>query len=290
MSNRRLDADWKGWLQENIQRQCAPEELLGILVESGFALGSIKECMGDYFPTYSPLLERVGETVPPVDYPGLCHLRLTRQPHDPRIKQFPSPLVQLYTIEDFLTSAECDAIAGIVCQNLRPSTVTYESPTDKYYRTSSTSDLGLLSNQTTEIGAIEALDEKITRTLGIRPAYVEGTQGQHYAVGQEFKEHTDFFEPGTDEYKEFGGARGNRTWTFMIYLNTVTKGGGTNFLKLGHIFQPQKGMAVVWNNLYEDGTPNYDTLHAGMPVIEGEKIIITTWFRARGAGPMFYEE
>jgi prolyl 4-hydroxylase len=30
-----------------------------------------------------------------------------------------------------------------------------------------------------------------------------------------------------------------------------------------------------------DGTPNYDTLHEGMRVIEGTKYIITKWFRER---------
>jgi prolyl 4-hydroxylase len=163
--------------------------------------------------------------------------------------------------------------------------VTVESPTDKYYRTSSTSDLALLNNKT-----VEALDEKIARMIGIRPAYSEGIQGQHYAVGQEFKQHTDFFEPDTDEYIKFAGSRGNRTWTFMVYLNDVPKGGGTHFINLKHVFQPKKGQAVVWNNLYEDSTPNYDTLHAGMPVLEGEKTIITKWFRERGHGPMFYTD
>jgi prolyl 4-hydroxylase len=38
-------------------------------------------------------------------------------------------------------------------------------------------------------------------------------------------------------------------------------------------------MAVIWNNLYPDGTPNPDTLHQGMPVKAGHKAIITKWFR-----------
>jgi prolyl 4-hydroxylase len=45
---------------------------------------------------------------------------------------------------------------------------------------------------------------------------------------------------------------------------------------------------VIWNNLRPDGTVNPDTLHAGMPVLAGHKIIITKWFRERGSGPMFY--
>jgi prolyl 4-hydroxylase len=117
--------------------------------------------------------------------------------------------------------------------------------------------------------------------------YAEGVQGQHYVIGQEFKQHTDFFEPGTDEYLLHTSSKGNRTWTFMVYLNDVLEGGGTRFIDLKHMIQPQRGRAVIWNNLKEDGTPNYKTLHAGMPVIAGHKTIITKWFREIGTGPMF---
>jgi prolyl 4-hydroxylase len=36
---------------------------------------------------------------------------------------------------------------------------------------------------------------------------------------------------------------------------------------------------LIWNNLLPDGSPNYDTLHEGMRVTEGQKYIITKWFR-----------
>jgi prolyl 4-hydroxylase len=48
-------------------------------------------------------------------------------------------------------------------------------------------------------------------------------------------------------------------------------------------------MAVFWNNLHSDGSSNRDTLHCGLPVEAGHKIIITKWFREKGASPMFYD-
>jgi prolyl 4-hydroxylase len=69
------------------------------------------------------------------------------------------------------------------------------------------------------------------------------------------------------------------------------QGGGTRFFSIDRILEPKKGQAVIWNNLYPDGSPNPDTLHSGMPVSEGHKVIITMWFRAMGgAGPMFLED
>ena len=54
------------------------------------------------------------------------------------------------------------------------------------------------------------------RTLGIRSFYLEGLQGQHYSVGQEFKKHTDFFEPYTEEYAKHGAESGNRTREYIL--------------------------------------------------------------------------
>jgi prolyl 4-hydroxylase len=48
-------------------------------------------------------------------------------------------------------------------------------------------------------------------------------------------------------------------------------------------------MALLWNNLNPDGTPNEYTMNCGEPVIRGHKIIITKWFRVHGDGPVFHE-
>ena len=67
------------------------------------------------------------------------------------------------------------------------------------------------------------LDAKICKTLGIRAEYSEGIQAQRYDVGQQFKAHWDYFQPDTDVYRRLAGVRGNRTWTFMVYLNDVPR-------------------------------------------------------------------
>ena len=67
----------------------------------------------------------------------------------------------------------------------------------------------------------------------------------------------------------------------MVYLNRVKKGGGTHFVTLDQTFVPETGRAVVWSNLNADGSVNARTLHQGQPVEEGEKHIVTVWFRER---------
>ena len=122
------------------------------------------------------------------------------------------------------------------------------------------------------------LDKKICTALGTTEAFAEPTQGQHYDPGGEFKPHTDTFE--AHELPQFmTPTLGQRSWTFMIYLNQPEAGGETHFVDAGLSVQPKEGMAVIWNNLLPDGRPNLDSMHHGTPVKAGHKDIITKWFR-----------
>lgn len=269
---KQLDESWQSWLRENLERKCDPTELVSILQKSGFSLGSIKDHMGSSFP----VTDLLGSIT--ADYQAIAKVRLTRTAVS-SARKIPTEKVQIYTLEDFMSDEECDRIVAIAAQHLRPSTVTTG---DKAYRTSSTSDLSLLHDP-----EVELLDEKISRTLGINRSFSEGIQAQRYEVGQEFRQHTDYFQPKTQEYAEYAAKAGQRTWTFMVYLNDGMAGGGTKFFALNTTFSPKKGMAVIWNNLTLDGEPNPATVHAGLPIEAGHKIIITKWFRDRGHGPMF---
>ncbi len=280
-----LDDAWKGWVAENIARGCSNEEILGILLKERFSLASIEQAMGEKFPADSPLLpESVRRVPPPPDYLAISRPRLLRNPFGLKFQRVETDKLQLYTIDEFLSGSQCDALVSIINEHLRPSTVARVTG-DPYARTSRTSDLSLLHSP-----VIAATDEKIAAALGIRLEYSEGNQAQRYDVGQEFKAHTDYFQPGTDEFATYGGPQGNRTWTFMIYLNEGMEGGGTRFFSVDRTFMPKKGQAIIWNSLYPDGRPNPDTLHCGLPVTAGHKIIITKWFRARGTGPMFFDD
>ena len=73
---------------------------------------------------------------------------------------------------------------------------------------------------------------------------------------------------------------GQRTYTFMCYLNDVEEGGETNFIALNKKFKPKQGTAVIWNNLYRNGIPNPKTLHEACPPVSGDKYVITKWFRS----------
>jgi prolyl 4-hydroxylase len=115
---------------------------------------------------------------------------------------------------------------------------------------------------------------------GLYPFLGETMQAQKYEIGQYYKEHWDFFNPITEEYKTYCEWMGQRTWTAMIYLNDVKEGGETYFKHLKLRIKPKKGTLIAWNNLYRNGLPNMKTMHEACPPVSGPKYVITKWFRS----------
>lgn len=281
MAGSALDATWQTWLDENLQRGCSPVQLFKVMRENGFDVGSIRRMMGDAYPEGAEY-----QDAPDGDLETYLALAGTMEVHGKAAgaQRFESNLLQLYTIANFLTAEECERVMALAETKLQPSQVTHSNG-DPTFRTSYTCYLHELDDP-----LVRYVDEKIARTIGIRLAYAEPIQAQRYMVGQEFKAHHDYFGADTNIYGQFYGNAGQRTWTFMVYLNDTPKGGGTYFPYLNHTFYPKQGMAVVWNNLFPDGSVNRYSLHHGMPVEEGRKFVITKWFRAKGSGEMFYDE
>jgi len=193
------------------------------------------------------------------------------------VRRVPSPKIEMVTVPNFLSGALCDDLIGLIDANRRPSTIA-DPNGDDYFRTSETCDLD------PEESAVQDLERKLFALTGIDPAHGEPVQGQRYEVGQEFKAHTDFFEPDGQDFEKYCTVAGQRTWTFMAYLNDVDAGGATRFKLIDKMFQPRRGMLVGWNNRRLDGSLNHDTLHHAMKVRKGLKYVITKWYRERPWG------
>jgi prolyl 4-hydroxylase len=190
------------------------------------------------------------------------------------MQRIPTPRAELCTSRNFLNAEECAALIDLIESQHRPSTLA-NSRGELDYRTSETCDL---DGRHPTVALLEA---KLTQISGIPATYGEGLQGQRYEVGQEFKAHTDYFEPDHSDYDIYCKDFGQRTWTFMIYLNDVEAGGATRFKVIDKIFQPEQGRLLAWNNRRPDGSLNPATLHHAMKVRQGMKYVITRWYRER---------
>jgi prolyl 4-hydroxylase len=195
----------------------------------------------------------------------------------PQVQRIPSPKLSLFIHKHFLDPATCAALCARIDQTRRPSTVSDHNG-DANYRTSDTCDLDAAES------LVAGVESEILALTGLDGRYGEPMQGQRYAVGQEFKQHTDYFEPNGVDYERFCGIAGNRTWTAMIYLNTPEAGGATRFKAVDKIIHPETGKLVIWNNRRPDGTLNPASIHHGMKVRAGTKYVVTKWFRERPWG------
>jgi len=193
------------------------------------------------------------------------------------VQRVPSRALDLFIVRGFLDPGACAALIERIDARRRPSEIADDIGVADF-RTSETCDLDRRDP------VVAAVDRKIAGLLGLDLSASEPIQGQRYAPGQEFKPHTDTFEPGGYDYYVHTAETGQRTWTAMVYLNEPEDGGATRFKAIGKTIQPETGKLVAWNNLLPCGSPNPATIHQGMKVRRGVKYIITKWFRQRAAG------
>ena len=191
---------------------------------------------------------------------------------DPRVREVGAKDVQMVRVDGFLDGGQCAALIAEIDARRRPSTLLSKSA-DKAFRTSDSGDMVRYSD------LVRPIDESIAALLGIVPENGETMQGQRYAPEQHFRAHHDYFHESEPYWPGMRDSGGQRTWTAMVYLNDVEEGGATWFPLAGVRVRPKRGLLLAWNNMAPDGRPNMQTLHEGMPVVEGVKYIVTKWFR-----------
>ena len=188
--------------------------------------------------------------------------------------KLPARGLDIFVVRNFLTKNECDQLIALIDKDRVPSGLLAESP-DPEFRTSESCNLRITDRVN------QVVEAKINSLMGIQPQHGETIQGQRYAVGQQFKEHHDFFYTSEPYWAEQEREGGQRTWTAMIFLNEPEAGGQTSFAKAGIQVTPRTGNLLAWNNLDEYGEPNTYSLHSGQPVEAGVKYVITKWYRER---------
>lgn len=126
------------------------------------------------------------------------------------------------------------------------------------------------------------IENRIAALLNWPAENGEGLQILNYKPGAEYEQHFDYFDPtdaGTPAILKHGG---QRVASLIMYLNTPEQGGATTFPDVNIEVMPQQGNAVFFS--YAEPSPSTKTLHAGAPVVKGEKWIATKWLREKVFG------
>lgn len=283
----RLSSELRQWISHNLERGCSPaalvESMVGQKFEPQIARGLIDafvsaraagaplpqdsvELAGDAADyLYETSRLPTGNVLRTVDREMRVLARLER----------PSIAV----LENVMTTAECWQLIELARPRLKPSTVVDPqtgADTVAEYRNSE----GMFFRPG-ENDLVTRLDQRLSQIVGMPVENGEGLQVLRYGPGGHTAPHFDFLIPSNSANLASINRSGQRVATLMVYLNDVPRGGETVFPQAGLCVCPRGGNAVCFE--YGNSRQQLDTrsLHAGLPVIEGEKWAVTKWMRSR---------
>lgn len=180
----------------------------------------------------------------------------------------------LRVLENILDESECAELIALAQPRLqRALTVDSDGRNQVDQRRTSVGMFFALN----ELPLVGRLEQRLADLLGVPASHGEGLQILHYLPGQEYEPHFDWFDPEQPGYEAITAVGGQRIASVVMYLNTPAQGGGTAFPELGLTVTARRGSAVYF--AYESGDTH--SLHAGLPVLQGEKWIATKWLRER---------
>ena len=180
----------------------------------------------------------------------------------------------LRVLEGILTEQECIELIALAQPRLqRALTVDSDGMNQVDHRRTSEGMFFTLN----ELPLIGRIEQRLAALLGVPVNHGEGLQILHYLPGQEYEPHYDWFDPELPGFGAVTAVGGQRIASVVMYLNTPEQGGSTAFPEIGLTVTARRGSAVYF--AYEGG--DHSSLHAGLPVLRGEKWIATKWLRER---------
>jgi len=129
---------------------------------------------------------------------------------------------------------------------------------------------------------VRAIEYRIAQMTGLDMQGFEPSSIIGYAPGQEYQPHVDYFNEQelATVAKSSISIGGQRIVTFLICLQAPESGGETLYpkadLKVGHA----RHDAMLHYNTLPDGRPDEMSLHHGLPIDRGRKLILRTAIRA----------
>ena len=190
-----------------------------------------------------------------------------------------------FAVSDFVTETEAKILTRAV---------TWQRSLVHGDASARTSDTATLrgGDETVVARTVDAISARAAALFGLPRSNCESLQlvryrdSSHYYVS-----HCDLLE---DEDQLLVG--GQRLGTVLIYLSTIPegRGGETKFDALKTKVRPTFGTALVWCNVKPDGTPDLDSSHSALPLVDArptydesdseknfiEKIALNCWIRA----------
>lgn len=270
-----MTPEWLTWIRENLLRGCSPEQILSDMTAAGVSRLQAQQAMAQVKLVIAPI-NKVAQ--PFVYEPSRIPLGSHIQCEDRWVSvRFRAAKPSVVVFDDLLSSDECDELIRLSRLKLKRSAIVDPaSGAEKVIEERSSSGTYF---DVCEDAFIERLDRRVAALMHWPMENGEGFQILNYQVGAEYRAHFDYF-PAHDPGSQLHLARGGqRVSTLVMYLNDVQEGGETTFPSVGISVTPKKGSALYFEFTNSLGQVDPLSLHAGMPVVRGEKWIATKWMR-----------
>ena len=287
----RLSPELRGWISNNLQRGCAPADLVATMIGQQFEPPIAQGLVDAFVRARVGGVELSDEAVTlDVAPPAYLQEYLYETPRLPRgnsivttdrtipvAMRTAQPVIAI--LEDVLSAEECAELIALARPRLQPSTVV-DPQTGEHtivdYRNSEGMFFGLA-----ETPLIARLDARISQLMNCPVENGEGLQVLHYVPGGHSTPHFDFLVPSNAANIASIQRSGQRVSSLVVYLNDVESGGETVFPEAGISVTPRRGNAVYFEYANSRQQVDHKSVHAGAPVLAGEKWALTKWMRAR---------
>ncbi|WP_054001931.1 prolyl hydroxylase family protein [Shimia sp. SK013] len=130
---------------------------------------------------------------------------------------------------------------------------------------------------------IDKLLDRVAAVFQMKSELCEHPEFISYQAGGEFKRHFDaglggvMPNPNPDQFEP-----SQRVFTAVLYLNDDFTAGETVFPRLDVTIKPKSGRLVFWQNTNIGSLKVHPmSMHQGAPVEDGNKRIVSFWFRNR---------
>lgn len=186
---------------------------------------------------------------------------------------------EVVIIDDFLSVEECRLIIDDLQFVLwRPSLTYMEQPDGTRRDVLSPLRVSETAQQEWFTDDLQALlvriEKRLQTVFRFDRARLESWQATNYPYKGNFYYHMD-----AGYWQSHHAA--DRIFTFLLYLTTPGKGGGTHFRALDMHVQARAGRLLLWNNLFANGDADYRMIHSSVPLLRGKKTTLITWLRQK---------
>lgn len=273
--------EWKLWIWSNVVNGFDRESLFNVLLNNGFDYNLIKQEL-----QIEPVNRLVWErqyTQEALNTPYEVELypynkSLSDNPGAYRIE---NNFVEMYNVPEVLTFEQCDELIKMMdkhVKKLKPLTDKSKEPQRH---------LKLMLKPGSQF--YSDVDSKINRIVGMDYSLGDDLYIEKFVPGFEHKEGYDFFMKNDPTIQSELDEKGQRVWSVKIFLNNVAEGGTVNFKNIEKEIKPIKGDALVWKNLYNDGSENPYVKYSLTSVTEGEQYVLTKIYRERSGHDIVIE-